>query len=200
MSTGSEFYLPALPVNVELHCKIYSKYVFKKMEWMIQYVFCNRVKDTAKTGYFCRNCVSQIGNYCHFCGHFILRKWKTYHYCQCKIYNFVAICMFDAVFDFVFVFVCLFVCFFICVCILFSQTEEAHTLFLPSIHYIHSWSGLQFIKGSEAELAMSQNVILRKTCFKVSITAKKSEILIHNVIRCRYVPSPIWNYILQYHN
>ena len=43
---------------------------------------------------------------------------------------------------------------------------------------------------------MSKNVILRKTRCKVSITAKKSEILIHNVILCRYVPSPILNYIL----
>ena len=25
------------------------------------------------------------------CGHFISRKWKTYRYCQCQIYNFLAI-------------------------------------------------------------------------------------------------------------
>ena len=41
--------------------------------------------------------------------------------------------------------------------------------------------------GLEAELTMSKNVILRKMHFKVSITAKKSEMLIHNVILCRYV-------------
>ena len=42
---------------------------------------------------------------------------------------------------------------------------------------------------------MSKNGILRKTHFKVSITAKKSEILIHTVILSRYYPSPILNYI-----
>ena len=52
------------------------------------------------------------------------------------------------------------------------------------------------IEGLEAELTMSKNVILRKTRFKVSVRAKKSEILIHNVILCRYVSSPILNYIL----
>ena len=54
-----------------------------------------------------------------------------------------------------------------------------------------SINSIHVVKGLEAELTMSKNVILRKMCFKVSITAKKSEILTHNVTLCRYVLSPI---------
>ena len=69
-----------------------------------------------------------------------------------------------------------------------GPAQSGHT---PEFGYrpLHDFEGL------EAELCPNMS-FLEKKHFKVSITAKKSGILIHNVILGRYVPSPILNYVL----